>query len=52
MDGRGKWSQDFGETNARSGGAWNGVIKNLRNFFNLLLTMFVYNGSIYAEYIT
>lgn len=25
MDGRGKWSQELGETNARSGGAWNGI---------------------------
>jgi hypothetical protein len=25
MDVRGKWSQEFGETNARSGGAWNGI---------------------------
>ena len=52
MDVWGKWSQDLGETNARSGGAWNGVIKNLRKFFNLLLTMFVYNDRIYTEYIT
>lgn len=28
MDVRGKWSQEFGETNARSGGAWNGVKKS------------------------
>ena len=28
------------------------VLKNLRKIFNLLLTVKVYNGSIYIEYIT
>ena len=28
---RHKWSQELGETNARSGGAWNGIIRD-KNF--------------------